>query len=248
MEIKAVKLYEDGFMTQPFAMGGGGDENLDPAIRYPSSLQNFLIDTGKEVILVDTGLPKELPDAPPKDGQKIYPGKRIDDFLGALNSLGYKPEQVTKILLTHKHPDHSGELRSFPNATIYLSEQEAEALKLTGSNISVVKFKDGPYHNFEKSEKITESVYFLPAVGHTKGNSIVVVEKDGLFYMIHGDVTYTDAALKANKLSIVFEDVSLAKQTLEKVRAFIMENPTVYLSTHTPEAIESLSLNKIMKL
>ena len=36
--------------------------------------------------------------------------------------------------------------------------------------------------------------------------SIVVVEKDGFFYMLHGDVAYTDAALKANKLSIVFED------------------------------------------
>jgi glyoxylase-like metal-dependent hydrolase (beta-lactamase superfamily II) len=248
MEIKAVKLYEGGFMTQPFALGGNGDTNLDSSVHYPSSLQNYVIDTGTEVILVDTGLPKEIPDTPPKDGQKIYQGKRITDYISALKKSGYLPEQVTKILLTHKHPDHSGELRSFPNAKIYMSEQEAESLKLTNENIIIARFIDGAYHNFEKSQKIADSVYFLPAIGHTKGNSIVVVEKDGLFYMIHGDVTYTDAALRANKLSIVFEDIDAAKRTLEKVRTFIQHNPTVYLSTHTPEGIENLEKKTIMKL
>ena len=58
MVIRAVKLYEGGFMTQPFALGGEGAEGLDPGVKYRSSLQNFLIDTGSEVILVDTGMPK----------------------------------------------------------------------------------------------------------------------------------------------------------------------------------------------
>ena len=53
MIIKAVKLYENGFMTQPFALGGeDGVEKFDPAVKYRSSLQNFVIDTGKEVILM----------------------------------------------------------------------------------------------------------------------------------------------------------------------------------------------------
>lgn len=249
MEIKAVKLYEGGFMTQPFALGGGDNEQiLDDTKTYPSSLQNYLIDTGKELILVDTGLPKEMPDTPPKEGQKIYQGKRIEDYVSALKNLGYTPAKVSKILLTHKHPDHSGELRSFPNAKIYLSTAEADAMKLVGDNIVRVEYKDGPYHNFEKSEKIADGVYFLPAPGHTKGNSIVIVEKNGLFYMIHGDITYTDEALHDNKLSIVFEDLDAAKQSLAKVRTFIQENPTVYISTHTPEGIENLEQKKIMKL
>ncbi|MDD3224829.1 MAG: MBL fold metallo-hydrolase [Clostridium sp.] len=249
MEIKAVKLYEGGFMTQDFAFGGSDDKSkLDANKKYPSSLQNYLIDTGKEVILVDTGLPKEVPDTEPKEGQKIYQGHKIEDYVSALNSLGYKPEQVTKILLTHKHPDHSGELRSFPNAKIYLSSKEADALKLSGDNIVRVEFKDGTYHNFEKSEKITDGVYFISASGHTTGTSIVIVEKDGIFYMIHGDITYTDAALIENKLSIVFEDKQAAKATLESVRDFIKINPTVYVSTHTPEGIFNLDGKKIMKL
>ena len=53
--------------------------------------------------------------------------------------------------------------------------------------------------------------------------------------MMHGDVTYCDAALKANKLSIIFEDQTAARETLDRVREFIRQNPTVYLSTHCPE-------------
>ena len=63
MKIKAVKFNEKGFMTQPFAMGGeDGMEKFDAKVRYRSCLQNYLIDTGDEVILVDTGLPKEFPE------------------------------------------------------------------------------------------------------------------------------------------------------------------------------------------
>ena len=51
--------------------------------------------------------------------------------------------------------------------------------------------------------------------------------------MIHGDVTYTDEALYENKLSVVYEDLKLARETLDNVREFISNNPTIYLSTHT---------------
>ena len=249
MEIKAVKFYENGFMTQPFALGGGEDAgSYDASVRYPSSLQNYLLDMGDEVILVDTGLPKETKDAEPNDKTQIFVGTRITDYMSAFEALGYKPEQVTKILVTHKHPDHTGELRSFPNAKVYIGPEDADALKLNGENIIRVEYKDGPYHNFEASERIAEGVYFLPAKGHTKGNSIVVAEKDGLFYMMHGDVTYTDVALKEDKLSVVFEDLAAARDTLTKVREFIKANPTVYLSTHTPEGWQNLANKTVMKL
>lgn len=66
--------------------------------------------------------------------------------------------------------------------------------------------------------------------------------------MIHGDVTYTDEALRQNQLSVVFEDKGEAIETLNKVRTFIKENDTVYLSTHTPEGVTSLKNKTIMKL
>ncbi|MBR0240005.1 MAG: MBL fold metallo-hydrolase [Bacteroidales bacterium] len=249
MEIKAIRMYDNGFMNQAFAFGGEeGQDKFDPQIIYRSSLQNFLIDTGKEVILIDTGLQSGFPAPAKKLGAPLYMGEKVADYIDAFTALGYKPEQVTKILITHKHPDHTGAIQYFPNAKVFISPEDADAMKLDGPNIVRVSFKDGPYKNFPKSEKIADGLYLIQAQGHTKGNSIIVLEDDGLFYMFHGDVTYCDAALKANKLSIVFEDLPAARATLDSVREFIRNNPTIYLSTHCPEGYESLELKRVMTL
>ncbi|MBO7681111.1 MAG: rubredoxin [Thermoguttaceae bacterium] len=249
MKIKAVKLYENGFMTRPFALGGEeGMDKFDATVRYRSSLQNYLIDTGDEVILVDTGMPLETPDAIPDEKTQIHLGTRIKDYVSALKELGYAPEQVTKILVTHKHADHTGELRSFPHAKIYLSPEEADELNLSGENIIRVTYKDGPYHNFPAAERIADGVCLIEAKGHTLGNSIVIAESDGLFYMMHGDVTYTDEALYENQLSVVFEDKAAARETLDRVRSFVRDNPTVYCSTHTPLGYENLEAGRTVDL
>ena len=249
MIIKAVKLYEKGFMIRPFALGGeDGMEKFDASVRYRSTLQNYVIDTGDEVILVDTGMPLEAPDMVVDDTTMIYLGSRIKDYVSALAEVGYKPEQVTKILVTHKHEDHTGELRSFPNAKIYMGPEEADALGLQGENIIRATYSDGPYHNFPRAQKIAEGVYLIEAKGHTKGNSIIIAESDGLFYMMHGDVTYTDEALYENKLSVVFEDKEAARDTLNRVREFIRKNPTVYCSTHTPLGYENLEAKRVTDL
>ena len=236
-------------MNQPFAFGGEEGKNaFDEQIIYRSSLQNFLIDTGEEVILVDTGFKSGTPAPAKKLGTPLYMGEKVAEYLDAFLALGYKPEQVTKILITHKHPDHTGALEYFPNAKVYISPEDADAMKLDGENIVRVTYKDGAYHNFPATEKIADGIYLIEAKGHTNGNSIVVAECDGLYYMFHGDVTYCDAALKANKLSIVFEDLAAARQTLDRVRDFIKHNPTVYLSTHCPEGYENLEMKRMMNV
>ncbi|MBQ9253636.1 MAG: MBL fold metallo-hydrolase [Bacteroidales bacterium] len=249
MKILAIKMFENGFMNQAFAFGGEeGKEKFDGQIIYRSSLQNFLIDTGKEVILIDTGFDNNSPVPPKKLGSPLYMGEKVADYMESFLQTGYKPEQVSKILITHKHPDHTGAIKHFPNAKIYISKEDAQAMKLEGDNVVIATYDDGAYHNFPQSQKITEGIYFIPAKGHTLGNSIVIAEVEDKYFMFHGDVTYCDAALKANKLSIVFEDIKLARQTLDEVRQFIKENPTVYLSTHCPEGIENLEMQRIMKL
>ena len=250
MEIKAIKFREGGFATQAFAFGGEeGMDKFDKNIKYRSGLTNYLIDTGDEIILVDTGLPSGTPEEIPDDNTIIYTGKDISSYMDAFKELGYKPEDVTKILLTHRHNDHSGELLSFPNAKIYVNEEELGAEELKGiDNIVPVKFTDGAYYNFPESQTISDSIHYIKAKGHTKGNSIVIVENDGLFYMIHGDITYTDEALYENKLSVVFDDKEAARETLNRVREFISNHPTIYLSTHTPLGYENLESKKVIDL
>lgn len=250
MEIKAVKFREHGFYTQPFAFGGEeGTEKFDKDIRYRGSLQNYLIDTGSEVILVDTGLPAGTPEENPDENSVAFTGHDIQSYMDALAGLGYKPEQVTKILLTHRHTDHSGELRSFPNAKVYVNQEELDAAELQGlDNLVPVTFTDGAYFNFPESQTISDGIHFIKAKGHTKGNSIVIVENDGLFYMIHGDITYVDEALYENKLSVVFDDLPAARETLDRVREFISNHPTVYCSTHSPQGYENLEAKRVMDL
>ena len=249
MEIKAIRMFDGGFMNQPFAFGGEeGKEAFDEQIIYRSSLQNFLIDTGDEVILVDTGFKAGFPAPAKKLGAPLYMGEPIADFMTAFEALGYKPEQVTRILITHKHPDHTDAIALFPNAKIYISPEDADAMKLpVGGNVVRAAYNDS-FKNFPRAEKVIDGLWFIEAKGHTKGNSIIILECDGLFYMFHGDVTYCDAALKANKLSIVFEDKAAARMTLDRVREFILQNPTVYLSTHCPEGYENLEMKRVMKL
>jgi len=79
----------------------------------------FLVNTGKQLILVDTGA-----------GQRIAatPGQLSANMQAA----GYKPEQVDAILLTHLHLDHvcglvDGQQRPiFANATVYAAKAEAD--------------------------------------------------------------------------------------------------------------------------
>ena len=183
MEIKAVKFRRDGFYTQPFVFGGEeGPEKYDKNIRYRGSLQNYLIDAGSEVILVDTGIPAGTPEEVPDENSKIFTGKDICTYMEAFAALGYKPEQVTKILLTHRHADHSGELRSFPNAKVYVNKDEM------------------------------------------------------------------DAAEYENKLSVVYDDLPAARETLDRVREFVRNHPTVYCSTHSPQGYENLETKRVMDL
>ena len=250
MKIMAVKFRKEGFYSQPFSFGGEeGMDKFNPEVRYRGSLQNYLIDAGDEVILVDTGIPAGTPEEVPDEKSLAYTGKDICTYMEALMGLGYKPEQVTKILLTHRHADHSGELGSFPNAEIYVNEEELGADELKGlKNIVPVRFTDGAYYNFPECQKIRDGIFYIKAKGHTNGNSIVIVENEGLFYMIHGDITYVDEALYENKLSVVFDDVKAARVTLDRVREFVRDHPTVYIGTHTPQGYESLEAKRVMDL
>ena len=66
--------------------------------------------------------------------------------------------------------------------------------------------------------------------------------------MIHGDITYVDEALYENKISVVYDDLEASRVTLDRVREFIRNHPTVYMGTHTPQGYENLEAGRVTDL
>lgn len=94
------------------------DAGLDPAQGEPIAINAFLLNTGRNLVLVDTG-----------GGAAMGPrAGRLPENLAAA---GYAPDQVDTVLLTHLHPDHAMGLAGsdgralFPNAVVRPSAAEA---------------------------------------------------------------------------------------------------------------------------
>ena len=66
------------------------------------------------------------------------------------------------------------------------------------------------------------------------------MEKQGYVKRIRPKTLYE------NKLSVVFDDVVAARETLDRVRAFVRNHPTVYCGTHTPQGYENLEAKRVM--
>ena len=80
----------------------------------------FLVNTGKQLILVDVGT------------GGWWGGAAFGRFAGSLRSAGYTPDAVNIVLLTHLHSDHAGGLtthdgkRVFPHADVYVAKAESD--------------------------------------------------------------------------------------------------------------------------
>ena len=105
----------------------------------------------------------------------------------------------------------------------------------------------------DRKETVFEGVHRLEQDGGKtlswhESSGLKLLEKDGLFYLRHGDVSYVDEALYENKLSTVYDDRPAARETMNRVREFIRNHPTVYCGTHTPQGYENLEANRVMDL
>lgn len=83
----------------------------------PTIVNVYLVCGGDEWALIDTGINSE---------------DSIAAFRAAIDSVGCRPEQITKILCTHHHPDHFGTSKTFRELTgaqVYLHRDEFERSK-----------------------------------------------------------------------------------------------------------------------
>ncbi|SPL72341.1 MBL fold metallo-hydrolase [Acinetobacter stercoris] len=125
--------------------------HADQAKGVQTSINAFLVNTGSALVLVDSGTADCF-------------GAHLGSVLKNLKASGYKPEQVDTILLTHLHPDHvcgvsKNGVANFPNATIYVSKDEADYWLNPKQSKSIPKDKLENYFGTVKTIKAAIAPY-----------------------------------------------------------------------------------------
>ncbi|MGP3989751.1 MBL fold metallo-hydrolase [Streptomyces sp. 3N207] len=110
----------------------GEEPTVGVTNREPAAVCHcLLIDTGKDgLVLVDTGLgtaDRQHPEGRLGADWVAYAQPALDPEESALRQvvrLGYAPQDVRHIVLTHLHRDHTGGLPDFPHAQVHVHPDE----------------------------------------------------------------------------------------------------------------------------
>jgi len=157
----------------------------------------LLIETGRHVILIDTGAGEY--------------SRTTGAIRARLEVAGIRPKDVDTVVLTHAHPDHIGGAidlmgrPAFPNARYVISELEWEFWTSARADLRNLRVPEeakigihsaarrclGPLrHHIEPIDRETEvvpGVRAIPAPGHTPGHLAVLVHSDGQSLLNLGD-------------------------------------------------------------
>lgn len=171
------------------------------------SLRSLVIETDGRIILVDTGWGD-------KQDEKFFRHAYLhggSGLAGGLAECGYKPEDITDVIITHLHADHcggcfanvpgGGTTAVFPNATYHISREQWE-----WANDSNLREEDAflpenikPYGEsgrlnlIEEGGELCQGVALRLCYGHTPGLIIPVVEYNGRSFIYAGDLMPTTA-------------------------------------------------------
>lgn len=128
----------------------------------------YVLDDGGEITLIDAGLPNEAP--------------KVLDYL---QRTGRTPQQVKRIVLTHRHGDHAGAVADLVKATgapVYAHADEAGALAQQQNPVNDVQaLKDGDVI------PVFEGLRAIETPGHTSGHLC--------FYLPQKKVLFTGDAM-----------------------------------------------------
>lgn len=146
------------------------EENFDKIGGIKMSVQPFLIITENDYILLDAGI-----------GWKNSTGTTVVSEI--LEKENIRPEQVTRLLLSHLHKDHiegavklteNGFEAAFPNAQIYIQKRELDFAMENKGNPSfdfeilekLIQLPNITWMNDDKGQ-ITDEISYEVAGGHT---------------------------------------------------------------------------------
>ena len=131
-----------------------------PEDRIELNVGALLVKTGKQTVLLDSGL---------GDGPK---GALVE----SLKHAGVAPADVTDVLITHSHHDHVGGLvtgegkLTYPKATIRMSNKEWTALQANADLAKLVAVVSPKVKGFEPGAEVVPGITAIELYGHTPGH------------------------------------------------------------------------------
>lgn len=161
-----------------------------------TSINAFLVHTGSRLVLVDAG------------GGKLFPNS--GRLLASLAAAGYRPDQVTDVLISHLHPDHSAGLTQggkavFGKALVHVHQSDTRfwlESRNKGAHPDHAHVFDQAAHDltpyqalgrvrsFGTDAEIVPGVRAIATPGHTPGHSFYRVESEGKVLVLWGDLIH----------------------------------------------------------
>jgi glyoxylase-like metal-dependent hydrolase (beta-lactamase superfamily II) len=150
-------------------------------------IQPFCIITSKDIIILDTGLGF----ADDKGQMQLHKNLSLN---------GINATDVTKVLLSHLHKDHSGGIAmpgkkelSFENATYFINSNEWEYSFQKGFPSYITEdfllLKSNPQMQFVKGEgSIDNYIHYTETGGHSPFHQVFMIEDKGEKIFYGGDV------------------------------------------------------------
>lgn len=151
----------------------------DATAHRPIALRSYLIECEGRRILVDAGC-------------DTMPGYVVTEHIGpreALRGVGLDPSDITDLIITHHHHDHTECARYFEGANIYIQREEYPLTKQHLPTNAAVTL-------FDEELCVCDGVKIIRVGAHTAGSCIVSVICDGREYIISGDECYHSDCLK----------------------------------------------------
>ncbi|MBB6220203.1 MBL fold metallo-hydrolase [Rhizobium leguminosarum] len=214
--------------------------NFLPADKLLNGYTPALVDTGSDVILVDTGFGES--------GRARGSGKLVQ----GLKAAGYSADDVTIVALTHLHGDHIGGLMengapAFRNARYVIGQAEydfwsnksregtpAEAShKAVLANVAPLA---GKTTFIKDGDSFAPGVTAMLAAGHSPGHMVFHVESEGKRLVLTGDTAnhYILSLLRPDWEVRFDMDKTQAAASRRKVFDMIATEKIAFLGYHMP--------------
>jgi glyoxylase-like metal-dependent hydrolase (beta-lactamase superfamily II) len=178
----------------------------------------LLVETENGLTLIDTGFGLQDCENPSRIGPFRYLGRpRLlpsETAAHQIEGLGFDPNDVRHIVITHFDLDHIGGLADFPHAQIHVTAAEALGAVHAPSVREKIRYRrqqwahgptlveyspaGEPWRGFgaaQPLDAIDPDVVLIPTPGHTRGHAAVAVNAGHRWILHCGDAFYYSGAI-----------------------------------------------------